>query len=515
MRSPSMIKVLLFVTVVVFIASASAQAQTCAPGSGPTVTVHPGDDVQSIVNSNPCGSTFIFAPGTYPNLTIFPINENTNPIDGDSFLGQFARNSTTPSILYGATVVSNFTKQGSYWVGNVTTNPYPASGPNYLCDSAHPACLLPEDLFYAGNLYLRVTSLANVAAGTWYLDTATGNVYLTDNPTGRKIEVSTTHFAIYAGNVANVTIRNLIVAKYASPAGYGAISGIDPTGGTIQPTYKWLVQNVEVRHCHGAGVWLGNHMTVSKSFLHDNGEFGAAGTGNVVIFNHNELSFNNQAGFLPEVAGGVKFTNIQNLTANYNFVHDNLAAGLFDDTGSANITYAFNTLQNNHVAGILHEIGYGAVIHDNTITNDGIDSRGNGYWYGAAIMISNSSNTKIYNNTITNSQNGVMLQARVRNDCATACPLQNVKTYNNKITQDHTVRPNVIAAGLLMMTGYAGGTAVYTSAGNTFGIDPTTKTASPNIYTLTPSSDQFFVWLQGGVANSALTYSQWLADGNQ
>ena len=514
MQGRRVTKSLLSMTFVVMV-SAVGHAQTCLPGSGPTIAVHPTDDVQSIVNSNPCGSTFIFAPGTYANLTIFPIDETNNPIDGDSFFGQFGRNSTTPSILYGATVVNNFTKQGSYWVGNVTTTPAPASGPNYRCDVAHPACLLPEDLFYSGNLYLRVTSLANVVTGTWYLDYSTGNVYLADNPTGHKIEVSTTHFAIYAGHVARVTVRNLIVAKYASPGGYGAISGIDPTGATIAPTYNWLIQNVEVRHCHGAGLWLGDRMSVVNSFLHHNGEFGAAGSGNVVTFNHNELSFNNQAGFLPEVAAGVKFSSIQNLTAEYNNVHDNLAAGLFDDLGSANVTYAYNTLHNNQVAGILHEIGYAAYIHNNTITNDGIDSRGSGFWYGAGIMISNSGNTHVYNNTIVNSQNGVMLQARVRPDCATPCPLKNVKVYNNKIAQDHTVRPNVIAAGLLMQAGYSGGTAVYTSAGNTFGVDPTTKTASPNVYTLNPSSDRFFVWLQNNVSNTALTYSQWLADGNQ
>ena len=65
-----------------------------------------------------------------------------------------------------------------------------------------------------------------------------------------------------------------------------------------------------------------------------------------------------------------------------------------------------------------------------------------------------------------------------------------------------------------MMTGYSGGTAVYTSASNTFGYNPITKTSSPNIYTLTPSSDNFFVWLQGTKANQALTYSLWQAAGN-
>jgi hypothetical protein len=87
--------------------------------------------------------------------------------------------------------------------------------------------------------------------------------------------------------------------------------------------------------------------------------------------------------------------------------------------------------------------------------------------------------------------------------------------YNNKITQDHTVRPGRMAAGILMMSTYPLGTTVYTTAGNTFGIDPATKAASPNTYTLNPPGDSFFIWLNNSLANSAITYSQWLADGNK
>jgi hypothetical protein len=102
----------------------------------------------------------------------------------------------------------------------------------------------------------------------------------------------------------------------------------------------------------------------------------------------------------------------------------------------------------------------------------------------------------------------------LRTDCAMPCPLQSVSVYGNKITQDHTVLPNTLATGLLVQTTYPQHNAVYTTAGNTFGIDPTTKTASPNTYTLNPSSEVFFVWLQTNVANSQITQSQWLADGN-
>lgn len=489
-------------------------AQTCTPGTGSTVTLHPGDDVQSIVNSTVCGSTFIFAPGVYSNVTIFPIDETTNPIDGDTFKGMDSRTSTKAATLYGATVVSNFTKQGTYWIGNVTTTPAPASGPNYQCDSKHPGCLLPEDLFFDGNLHQRVTSQSAVIAGTWYLDYTTGDVYLTDNPTGHKIEISTTHFAIYAANVANVTIGNLIVEKYATPGGYGAISGIDPTGASVTPTFNWKVTNVEVGYCHGAGIQLGNHMTITKSFLHNNGEYGLGGTGNNITFNANEVSFNNQAGFLPEVAAGARFTNTVGLVVEKNNVHDNLAAGLADDIGSSNITYANNTLKNNLIAGILHEIGGQASIYGNTSTNDGVNPFGTGYWEGAGISIANSENTRVYNNTLTNDYNGILEQAKNRTDCTAACPLQNNAVYSNTIVQDQTIMPGTAAAGILVQNTYAEKSTVYTKAGNTFGFNPTTKTAAPNTYTLTPSNGEFFIWLEGKVINSVLTYAQWQAAGN-
>jgi hypothetical protein len=497
-----------------YLALQSLTAQTCTPGTGSKVTLKPGDDVQNIVNTTPCGSTFTFTPGVYPNLTIYPIDESTNPIDGDAFVGQYARTSLKQSILYGGTVVSNFEPQGKYWVGSVTTTVAPSSPGEILCQTTNPGCLLPEDLFFDGKLYRRVTSEAAVVTGTWYLNYSTSTAYLVDNPTGHKIEISVTHFAIYAGNVANVRIANLVIDKYAAPGGFGAISGVDPTGATTQPTYKWAVSSVEVRNCHGAGIWLGNHMNVVNSFLHNNGEFGVAGTGNSINFGSNEVSFNNLAGFVPAWGGGTKFSQVLGLTAEHNNIHDNLGPGLWDDSGTTNLTYAFNTTKNNQVAGIFHEIGGTASIYSNTVTSDGIDKRGSGLWYGAGIMISNSDNTKVYNNTIVNSQNGIMEQAKDRPDCTAPCYLKDVSVYSNNITQDHTVMPNTVATGILVSSTYPLGDAAYTTSGNTFGINPTTKAAAPNTYTLTPTTGELFVWLQGGVADTTITLSQWQADGN-
>jgi hypothetical protein len=495
---------------------ASLYAQSCAPGSGSTVTLSPGDDVQSIVNSTPCGSKFIFSPGTYSNVTIFPIDESTNPIDGDEFVGQKSRAGSQPAILSGATVVSSFTKSGSYWVGHVTTSSYPATPSEVTCQSTSPGCLLPEDLFFDNTLYQRVTSQSAVVSGTWYLDTSTGDFYLVNDPTGHTVEISVTHFAIYAGNVADVTIGDLIIDKYAAPGGYGAISGVDPYSTTIAPSYEWTVTNVEVRNCHGAAVWLGNHMTIVNSYLHNNGEFGAAGTGNNINFNYNTVSYNNLAGFVQEFGGGTKFSQVENLEVEHNTATNNLGAGLWDDLATVNAVYAYNTTQNNMVAGIFHEIGGKASIYNNTVTLDGIDHRGTGLWYGGGIMIANSNDVQVYNNTVVNSQNGIIEQAKDRPDCPSPCYLKNVSVYDNNITQDQSVMPGKVAAGILVTSNYPLGNTVYTSSssGNTFGINPNTNTAAYNTYTLTPSTGDLFVWIEDGTPNTAITYSTWEADGN-
>ena len=117
-------------------------------------------------------------------------------------------------------------------------------------------------------------------------------------------------------------------------------------------------------------------------------------------------------------------------------------------------------------------------------------------------------------NTLTNDYNGILEQAKNRTDCTAACPLQNNAVYSNTIVQDQTIMPGTAAAGILVQNTYAEKSTVYTKAGNTFGFNPTTKTAAPNTYTLTPSNGEFFIWLEGKVINSVLTYAQWQAAGN-
>lgn len=471
--------------------SGTAVAQCCVG----TVTVNPGDDVQAAVNNNPAGTQFIFNPGVYHNLSVVPK-------DYDQFI------SSTPlgATLSGASVVNNFTFKPTpqLWVGHITITP--VSTTTGQCQTQDAGCLHPEDLFFDGVLYRRVNSQSLVVSGTWYYNYTYGNVYLLDNPTGHKIEISNTRFAIGAGNITSVVINGFVIEKYGVPTNNGAIEGKDYFGNTPAPAFNWLVENNEVRYNHGAGIWIGDQMTITGNFSHHNGEYGIAGTGNNVIVTNNEISFNNTVGYLFAWGGGTKFIYIDGLTVTNNKVHDNSGPGLWTDVNTAGVEMSFNTLTSNRVAGILYEISYQGNVHDNTITNDGIDTRGSGPWWGGGIIVSNSSNVNVYNNTITNCQNGIMEQQKNRGNGPNGMPYEvsSVRVFKNNISLTKG-----FAAG--MVRNYPTNILMYTSWGNSFGID-TNNNSAPNTYTI-PSTVKF-VWLFNGLANSQITETQWLTTGN-
>ncbi|HET9177631.1 MAG TPA: hypothetical protein VFQ24_04655, partial [Terriglobia bacterium] len=157
--------------------------------SSSQVTVHPGDDIQSLVNSHPPGTSFLIIPGTYRLQSI-------RPKDGDTFTGQ------PGATLNGAAILDNFTQQGQYWVADVPVS----SLHSYRgeCDKQHPACMYPEDLFFDSKPLKRVAGLSAVGPGSWYLDYSTEKVYVGSDPGGHTVELSEAHAAFW-GSASNVS----------------------------------------------------------------------------------------------------------------------------------------------------------------------------------------------------------------------------------------------------------------------------------------------------------------------
>lgn len=424
-----------------------------------SVTVYPGQNLQSIVNSHPGSTTFYFTPGIYYLQSITPKSY-------DSFIGQKG------AILSGGQLLTNFTQNGSRWTTHVQvaqSGPYPGNcGPN-------SACIYPEDLFFNNSPKYRVSSLSAVGPGTWYLDYGSGTAYIGDNPAGATVEISILPHA-FTGNETSVTINNLTIEKYACVAGTGAVDAGEGSN-------YWSIGGNEIRYNHGFGILTGDGIYVYDNYIHHNGELGVGGQGSNLLIQSNTIAYNNYAGYtIYNEGGGAKFSKVQNLTFQYNYSHGNTGPGFWTDQDSQNVICNGNSFTGNQIAGIMIEISNGITVSGNSVWNDGYNPDGTAVWWGDGIIISNSSNVSVYFNTVTNCVNGIVGILASRGNAPNGQPylLKNVNVNSNWITQN-----TGIAAGITI-EGSGFDNSAYTSWNNHF-LYNTFKLSNPN--------GQYLLWL--------------------
>lgn len=433
------------------------------------VTVYPGQNLQALVNQYPTSTTFTLTPGTYRLQSVIPQAY-------DSFVGE------PGAIMSGAALLTTFAQVGANWVAPVQVT-QAASYPG-VCAATNPACMYPEDLFFDNVPKLRVTSLAAVAPGSWYLDYSSGNVYMGDDPTGHTVEVSVLPYA-FSGGATSVSITNLIIEKYACVAGTGAVNG--PSGSTY-----WSVGGNEVRFNHSTGIRTGDGMYVYNNHAHNNGQLGIGGGGTGVLVQNNEISYNNANGYSYYwEAGGAKFASINNLTFRYNYSHNNSGPGFWVDINSQNVICDSNQFTANLEAAVLSEISTQITVSNNYIWNDGFNPDGTGIWYGAGILISDSTYVSVYFNTVSNCMDGIggILQSRGNGPNGQPYTLQNVNVNSNWITQASGLAAGIVVEG----TGFDN--SVYTSWNNQF---------QYNTFNLANPSAPSFAWM-----GQQLTFSAW------
>ncbi|HET9177647.1 MAG TPA: hypothetical protein VFQ24_04735, partial [Terriglobia bacterium] len=157
------------------------------------VQLSPGDDIGAAVKANPTSTTFVLSPGVYRMQSVVPK-------DGDIFSGQ------SGATLVGAAIIDPSSwRSASSGVWEAQANGVTAlASPRGVCDSQHPACMYPEDLFFDSKPLKRVASLSAVGPGSWYLDYSTEKVYVGSDPGGHTVELSEAHAAFW-GSASNVS----------------------------------------------------------------------------------------------------------------------------------------------------------------------------------------------------------------------------------------------------------------------------------------------------------------------
>ena len=343
--------------------------------AGPHVTLKPGDDLQRVVERHPPGTTFVFEKGTYRLQMI-------HPKDGDTFV------SSGGTVLSGARELTKFTREGNLWVASGQDQQGQINGD---CDKQHPRCMHPEDLFFDDHPLRHVADRSAVGPGTWFLDYRSHKIYFSDDPAGHKVEASVARSA-FASPARNVTIRGLIIEKYAVPAQFGAI-------GDQYPGPNWMVADNEVRWNHGTGIHVESGSQALNNHVHHNGQKGIGANGQNVLVEGNEISFNNWAGFdIGWEAGGTKFAQTDHLIARKNQVHDNVGAGLWVDENCIHTLLEDNVVENNLGGGIQYEISYAGTIRDNVVRNNA--NFASPWMWGAQILLMNSRDVEVYLNKV-------------------------------------------------------------------------------------------------------------------
>lgn len=426
------------------------------------VPVYPGQNLASTVSSYPAGTTFLIKAGVHRMQYAIPKNY-------DSFVGE------PGAVMDGAWRLTSFNQSGTYWVTRIQASWKPAN-PS-LCDADHPACDLPEDLFFDNVPRQRVLHLSQVGPGKWYLDYSTGDVYMGDNPAGHNVEISVCRYA-FSGSATGVKISQLVIEKYASPHSMGAVNGRDGNGPLSQ---HWTVESNDIRLNHGMGLRIGDYMWVHHNKIHDNGQMGMGGTGRNVVVQSNQIYYNNYAGYrYGWEAGGSKFVYCYNLKIQYNYVFHNQGPGLWTDINNNNVLIEGNRTEHNVMAGIFVEISYHETVRNNYVAYDGYNPQGSSIWWGAGILVSSSPDISIYGNTVKDCMNGIGgIQADRGTGAYGPYLIQNLSVHDNTVYQ-----VNGTAEGIVKVSSYDN--SVYTSWNNHFQSDT---------YHLRYPANNYFYWL--------------------
>ncbi len=406
--------VLVLTTTVLVLTATVLVALAPTASAAATVTLNPNDNVKSIIDGKPAGTTFVFTPGVYRGFQITPKNNTT-------FTGQ------PGAILNGSIIIDSFDQHGSVWVATGVTAQGRVHGE---CIDEMPMCSRPEDIYIDSVLSQQVEDVQSVGAGEFHLDYESGILTIGDDPNGRVVELSYVESAFY-GNASSVTIEGFVVEKYANPAQTGAINA---KRGSKDLASGWIIRNNEVRLNHGTGIKMGRDTIVSGNFIHRNGQLGLGsstnGTGNLV--ENNEISYNATIPFkVGWEAGGAKFGREEGLLVRGNYVHNNNGPGLWVDVGSKDIVFDQNIVAYNTHAGIFYEISYNAVIKNNILVGNGFEAP---WLWGPGILIAQSPNAEIFDNVlIDNAQDIIGIQQPRGSGAYGAYEVRDMKVYNNVI----------------------------------------------------------------------------------
>jgi parallel beta-helix repeat protein len=358
------------------------------------VSVRPGDDVAGTVAAAPPGAKICLDKGQYR------ITQPIHPASGQVIEGRGR------AVLVGAQALTGFVSRGAnVWASVPVAVSAQRSGE--CLAGAGGACRMANAVFSDGRPLRRVMQREDLAAGSFWYDREDERVYVYGSPQGHVLEMATAPVAITPDPLSpgsDVTVRNVTLRMFATPAQHGAIDVTAP---------GWTIAGVTAELNHGEGITTEGEATIEGSRAIDNGQEGIGGTGAHTTVVGCLIADNNWAGFDPGwEAGGAKWSVASDLNVRENTVRDNLGPGLWSDIDSTGVTYEANTVTGNERAGIFYEISSDATIAHNLVRGNGFGM--NTWLWGAGILLAASHDVSVRENTLAKNADGIGLVQQQR-----------------------------------------------------------------------------------------------------
>jgi hypothetical protein len=280
------------------------------------------------------------------------------------------------AVLDGSVPVDNWEYDGTNWIADEQRQHFePTDVP---CEQNPVACAY-EDLYVDGRPLRRVLELSELQPGTFYFDKPGDTIHLADDPTGHRVEATITETAIDAGGVHDVTVRNATIEKFAK-------HGIITSDG-------WTVRDNEIRYVHSHGLRAFGSTRVEGNYIHHAGNMGIFGEGDGLVFEDNQLAYNNALGFDLWHAGATKITESAGTVVRGNWSHHNTGDGWWFDWNNAGATVEGNVFEHNSRYGLFYEASFDARIMANAFLGNGSDDG-----TGAGLWITTSKNVEVGHN---------------------------------------------------------------------------------------------------------------------
>ena len=278
------------------------------------VVIKPGQNIQAALSANTTGTTFIVKAGLYREQSV-------TPKDWDVFIGE------PGTIMNGVHLLTNFVQQGSMWMATASVPEGQIHGIGAV-DPGWEGSVYPSDLFFNDVALHHVLTQKEVVPGRWYIDYGKGNIYVADNPAGKKVGDQRDSLRIlrpgkqrHGSRVHrrknmqfHTSLGRLGISIRARTGLFGTTESGSTTDAASQARMgrahreQYASQRTSGHWKRGAGA-------------------GRSSCG-VLVEGKNELAFNNTLHFNPDwIGGGAKFGTVNGLICRNNNVHDNYGFG--------------------------------------------------------------------------------------------------------------------------------------------------------------------------------------------